>query len=149
MTITASNLALDDSDIAGKVIDLQKDNRRFGTMSTLAVTAVANAAGQTLTAAGLLGGIILRSGAAAVSDTLPTAALIVAAIPNCAVGDTFEFTIQNNNSGLLTIVAGTGNTLSGTTTIANAFSRRFVCKLTNVTAGTEAATIYGISTAAV
>jgi hypothetical protein len=112
-------------------------------------TAVANAAGQTLTAAAVVGGTILRSGAAAVSDTLPTAALLVAALPNVAAGTTIELVIRNNNSGTLTLVAGSGITLEGTTTIATANARKYAVRFINVTAGSEAVTVSGLMTGAV
>jgi hypothetical protein len=62
-------------------------------------TAVANAAGQTLTAAAVVGGFILRSGAAAVSDTLPSAAALIAALPNVAAGTTVELLIPQQQLG--------------------------------------------------
>lgn len=110
-------------------------------------TAVANAAGVTLTVAQLFGGYITRSGAAAVSDTFPTAAAIVAAIDQCEVGDSFEFGIINTNSGTLTLVAGAGITLAGTTTAATNTVRRYLATVTNVS--TPAVTIRGLDTAAV
>lgn len=109
---------------------------------------VNNAAGQTWTAAQVRGGQITRSGAIAVSDTTPSAALLVAAIPGCEVGSTIEFDVINNNTGLLTILAGSGVTLTGTTTISTLFTRKYRARVTNATASSEAVTLYGVSTAA-
>ena len=111
-------------------------------------TAINNAAGVTLTAAQIYGKTIIRSGAVAVADTTPTAAQIVAAIPACEIGSTFDFDIINNNTGLLTITAGSGVTLSGTTTIATLFTRRYRARVTNITASSEAVTLLGVFTAA-
>jgi hypothetical protein len=141
------NSNLDSSDVAGAIKDLQMAVNTDEALTEDAVTMLANAAGQTLTAASLLGGYIMRSGAAAVSDTTPTAALIVAAIPHAIVGTAFDFTIRNKNSDTLTILAGNGVTLEGVTTIATDFTRRYVGKITNV--GTPAVTIHGVSTSAV
>lgn len=136
----AINVNIDSSDMAGKIRDLQKG------VATGLVT-IANAAGVTLTGAQFVDNTILRSGAAGVSDTTPTATLILAQLPNAAVGDVFSLAIQNNNSGTLTIVAGSGVTLSGTTSIATANTRHYKGKVTAV--GTPAVTLYGINTSAV
>lgn len=131
--------SLNPSDMPGVIKDLAEAvNAAAG-----AYTAVANAAGQTLTAAAVVNGVILRSGAAAVSDTTPTAALILAAMKNPAVGDTFECTIVNTNSGTLTIVAGSGITLAGTTTIATTKTRRYQGRVTNI--DDAAVTLLGVS----
>ena len=95
-----------------------------------------------LTAAQLLGGFILRSAGATSSDTFPTATAIVAAIPDCAVNDAFEFEIINTKSGTITMVAGSGITLAGTTTIATGTSRRYLGIVTAV--DTPAVTIRGL-----
>lgn len=112
-------------------------------------SAIANAAGVTYTAAQVLSRFIIRSGAVAVSDTLPTAALLLAAMANPIVGSGFVFEIVNNNTGLLTLIAGAGNTLAGTTTIATVSNRRYLVTCTNATVGTEAFTYQGLSTSGV
>lgn len=131
-----SNLHIDSSDIPGRIIALQ---------APIAFNAVNNAAGQTLTAAQVLGGIIDRSGATAVSDTFPTAALLVAAFPGVSVGETRILRIRNRNTGTLTLVAGAGNTLEGTTTIATVSTREYAVRFTAVAAGAEAVTYSGLS----
>lgn len=109
---------------------------------------LANAAGQTLTTGQMLGGLLLRSGAAGVSDTTPLASALVAALTNAAVGDIVDLIIRNNNTGTLTIVAGTGVTLEGTTTIPTVNTRRYALEFTNVTAGSEAVTLHGVHVSA-
>jgi len=106
-------------------------------------------AGLAWTAAQLTGHLIFRSGAAAVSDTTPTSVAIVAAIPGCEVGSTIWFEVVNENTGTLTIVAGRGVSLSGKTTVAAGYTRRYAIRVTSMTPGSEpAVTLYGISTAA-
>jgi hypothetical protein len=105
---------------------------------------LANAAGQTLTVAQSVNAILLRSGAAAVTDTTPTAAAIVAALANPGNNDTFRLTIINTNTGTLTIGAGTGVTLAGTTTIPTVNTREYVGVITNATKGSEAVTLRGV-----
>jgi hypothetical protein len=98
-------------------------------------------------AAQILGGLILRDpNGGARSDTLPTAAAIVAAIPNCQVGTAFEFTVRNTADAAETITVSTasGLTLSGTMTIAQNNSKRFLAVVTNV--GTPAVTVYSLGT---
>lgn len=108
-----------------------------------------NAAGVTWATTDILGELITRKGAIAVSDTTPTAAAIVASIPGCEVGSRIRFYVRNKNTGILTILAGTGVTLDAdsTTTIATLFTRLYEARVTNATIGTEAVTLYGISTA--
>ena len=78
------------------------------------------------------------------SDVTPTAAEIVAAIPNAYAGSSFEFTIRNTADAAetITLTADTGVTLSGTMTIAEDYSRTFLVVCTNV--GTPAVTIYSL-----
>ena len=109
------------------------------------VTTEATAGAVTYTAAELLGGLILRDCAGgARSDVTPTAVAIVAAINQAGVGNSFEFTIRNtsNAAETLTLTAGTDVTLSGTMTIAQNNSKRFLCVITSSTA----ATIYSLGT---
>lgn len=113
------------------------------------VTTDTTAGVKTYTAAELLGGLILRDPAGASrSDVTPTAALIVAGIAGAVVGSSFEFTIRNTADAAetITVTAGAGVTLSGTMTIAQNNSKRFLAVCTNVGSGTEAVTIYSLGT---
>lgn len=109
-------------------------------------TAISTADDATLTAAQILGGLILRdpSGAAR-TDTLPTAALLVAALDHATVNTKFEITIRNTGSAgeTITLAAGVGGTLSPTTIeIGEKQTKTFIIHLTNVTASSEAYTCY-------
>jgi hypothetical protein len=111
------------------------------------ITTDATEGARTYTIAELLGGLILRDPAGgARSDVTPTAALIVAGIAGCVVGSSFEFTIRNtaDASEVLTLTAGANVTLSGTMTIAQNNSRRFLAVVENV--DTAAVTIYSLGT---
>lgn len=111
------------------------------------VATVATAGPRTYTAAELAGGLILRDPAgAARSDVTPSAADLAAAIPGAAVGSGFELVIRNTADAAetITLTAGNGVTLSGTMTIEQNNSRRFLVVCTNVGAGTEAATVYSM-----
>jgi hypothetical protein len=115
----------------------------------MAATTDSTAGNLTYTAAMLLGGIILRDpNGAGRSDVTPTAALLLAAIPGAVVGTAFEFTIRNTADAAetITVTAGTGATLSGTMTIAQSNSKRFLVVFTNVTAASEAYTLYSLGT---
>lgn len=94
----------------------------------------------------LLKGIIDAVPTGAATFTLPTAALLVAGMPGAKVGDTFWFIITNNSAGAntITVAAGSGGTADGTLTVAQNVVRMFVLTLTNVTASSEAYTVYGI-----
>jgi hypothetical protein len=133
---------------AGQVYRWINGHTTTGAVLTRAVqTSVNNAAGVTYTVANILTGFLFRSGAGgAVTDTTPTAAQIVAAFPGSQANTGYEFTISNGNGGLLTLAAGTGVTLVGTTTVANGWSRRYSLQITNATPGTEAINLIGLQT---
>ena len=104
----------------------------------------------TYTAAQLLGGLILRDcNGAGRADVVPSAALMVAAIPGCVVGSSFYFTIRNTSSTAVSITVtanGADTTISGTATIAQNNSKMFLLRITNVTASSEAYTLYSLGT---
>lgn len=113
------------------------------------VTTDATAGALTYTAAMLLGGLILRDpNGAGRSDVTPTAALLLAAIPGAVVGTSFRFTLRNTADAAetITVTAGTGATLSGTMTIAQNNTKDFIAVFTNVTAASEAYTLYSVGT---
>lgn len=86
-------------------------NRLLATLST--------AGAGTLTAAMLLGGIIVRDTATANNDTTSTGPLIVNAMLGNSgagapqVGETFECLYRNSTGAIMTIVGGTGVTVAG------------------------------------
>jgi hypothetical protein len=87
-----------------------------------AVPAPLTAAGDaTLSVAQLTNGIILGSpGTSAAAYTLPTCALLDAALGNAKVGSSFDFSVINVNgssSGVITMTTNTGWTLVGLMTI--------------------------------
>ena len=75
----------------------------------------------TLTAAQITNGILLGSpGSSAASYTLPTCALLDAALGNAKVGSAFDFSVVNvdgSGAGVITLVAGTGWTTVGLLTV--------------------------------
>lgn len=98
---------------------------------------------QTLVTANVQDGILTSTPAAAATFTLPTAALLVAGSYGGLVGQGFEFTIVNlSGSNAITVAAGTGVTLVGAVVVATSSSGTFYAMYTNVSAGTEAVTIY-------
>ena len=114
----------------------------------MTVSTVATKTAVTLTAAQVLGGMILQDpSGGAVTTTLPTAALLKAALPGVAAGTAFEFTIRNTADGneAITVAAGTGGSTSGTMTIAQNNSKRFLLIFT-ATGGTPAYTVYSLGT---
>lgn len=86
------------------------------------VTPITTVGNGTLTAAGLVGGEIVRTGPVAnFTDTTATAAQIVAAVPGFLAGETFNILIKNATAFTQTIQAGVGITLP-LTVIIPAFS---------------------------
>ena len=110
-------------------------------------TAIATAAAVTYSVAQVLGGIILRDPAgAARADLLPTAAALLAELEGAVAGTAFEFTIRNTADAAetITVTTNTGLTLSGTMTIAQSNSKRFLAVVTDV--NTPAITVYSLGT---
>lgn len=104
----------------------------------------------TLTTAQFINAIVRASGQAGVTFNTPTAAAIVAAIPNCQVGSWFEFVLQNNNSGTATVTGGAGVTMVGIVT-SPATNKTQIYKgiVTNATLTTEAVKVVGLLVAPV
>lgn len=93
---------------------------------------------ETMTAAELLKGFLVADCQDAQTWTLPTAALLRAAIPGVKVGDTFEFVVANYGDSTLTIGLGTGitkttiATVAAIMTIATLTAKRFRLECTGV-----------------
>jgi len=75
----------------------------------------------TLTAAQITNGILLGSpGSSAAAYTLPTAAVLDAALANAKIGSSFDFSVLNvdgSGSGVITMTTNTGWTLVGLMTV--------------------------------
>lgn len=86
------------------------------------VTPITTVGNGTLTAAGLVGGEIVRTGPVAnFSDATDTAANIIAALPGAVIGSSFNILLKNATAFTQTITAGAGVTLP-LTVIIPAFS---------------------------
>lgn len=99
-----------------------------------------------LTAAQVLGGFVNSVPTGAVTLTLPTAALLVAALPGAKVGDAVDLSIENSSAGAnsITLAAGSGGTLRGGATVAQNKSALVRILVTNVTASSEAYVAHSI-----
>ncbi|MGL5131298.1 MAG: hypothetical protein ACRC78_02160 [Planktothrix sp.] len=127
---------------------LQDANRNIAPLQAVPVL-IATAGPATYTAAQILTGLVLRDPAGASrSDVTPTAALIVAAIPNAVIGSVFEFVLKNEADAAetITVTAGAGVTLAGTMTIAQNNQRRFRAQITAI--GTPGVLLTSIGTSA-
>lgn len=109
------------------------------------ITADIGTGAKVLTAAQMLGGIVHQDPGGAVNMTFATATLVIAAMDNPVVGSSFDLIICNDDTGagLITLVAGDGNTLipaTQTVDLAEVLILRGV-----VTAiGTPAISYYGL-----
>lgn len=139
------------------VVDANKDIRTFRNLRSTRViesqgapTSDATAGARTYTAAEILGGCIVRDCAGGSrTDVLPTAALLVAAIPNATVGDIIKCKIINGSDAAETITldAGAGggydvNQTAASRVIPQNASKVLHIRLTNVTAASEAYVAY-------
>lgn len=95
----------------------------------------------TATAANFLGGVFHFSGGTTYTLTTPSAAALVAAIPNVEVGSSVPVRIYNANSGTVTLTAGAGVTVVGPATVATSKAQGWDVIVTNATAGAEAVTL--------
>lgn len=82
------------------------------------------AAAATLTAAELLTGIIIYTGAAA-ALTFPLATALDAALPTLAVDQGVDFSVISAGTGAVTMTANTGITIAGAAAVATATSSRW------------------------
>ena len=99
----------------------------------------------TITAAQVIAGIATdNTTATAVSCQLPTSAALVAALPGVAVGDVIicVFVAYGSNTNSLTLTTNTGLTLLGTPVVLGNTSRTVLIMFTNVTASSEAVSVY-------
>jgi len=96
----------------------------------------------TLTTAQILGGLFVVTCNDASTGTLPTAALLNAAINGVTVGTTFDLYIRNIGDDTLTIAAGTGGTLASgnTNTVVTVNTKMFRFVITGVKNPTDPAT---------
>lgn len=115
-----------------------------GSSAPTVLTTVGNA---TLTIAQLLTGLIERDpNGGSRTDTLPTAALLVAGVPGCRVGDMIRCDIINcaDAAETITLAAGTGGAFgtqpAASLAIAQNGAKQLQIRVTNVTAASEAYT---------
>ena len=113
----------------------------------LEIATVAEATTTLFTAEMVLGGMINYDPAGGASTaTLPTAALLVAALGDAAViGTSFRLTFIHggSTSEVVTLAAGDGNTLAPTTqAFDGAEALNVLVRIDNITSGSEAVTYY-------
>lgn len=110
----------------------QKNQAGYRLMNPRRAYLETTAASMTLTVAHLAAGYVVRSGqAGAIADTTPTADQILAAFPELGRGDTFEFLLASSTANANVIVAGTGITLAGTTSVIASNTREYLITLTS------------------
>jgi hypothetical protein len=103
-----------------------------------AITLTTGGGVRTLTAAEVLGGLLIINCDDAQTATLPTAALLNAAIPGAAVDVCFDVDIINVGDTTLTIAVGTGGTLTvgnskaTVATVVALASKRITIRITGV-----------------
>lgn len=116
------------------------NNNALGLGSNAVNTSITTVGAGTLTAAGIKGGVITRSGpVAAFTDTTATGALIDASLPNNNP-TAWLVEIKNSTAFVETLAGGTGVTLSGRTVVGpNSVSQFLVTKTATATY-----TMYGI-----
>lgn len=91
-----------------------------------------NAGGNTLAVSDVLGGFITHTAAAAETDTLPSAALLVPQIEGAAVGSSIRFFVKAGGAGTITVAVGAGGTAEAgdTLTVAQGYIREFLLRVT-------------------
>ena len=138
--------------ISGANTDSQNQAVKVGSPMVYNVAAPASIVGaQVYLSADILNGTIIHGNAGAVAGTLPTAALLAAALKGVLglqmqVGDMVECLIVNGGTGAITVTAGAGGTFDGNqgapSQIISVGSSKYVqLRFTNTTPGSEAYTI--------
>ncbi len=120
-------------------------------ITPLEVTLTTAGGVRTLTAAEILGGLLVINCDDAQTATLPTATLLNKAVPAAAVGATVYFDLINTGDTTVTIAVGTGGTLltnsNSTSTVATVVakaSKRFAIRITGVTQNGDASDSYRV-----
>lgn len=114
------------------------------TATPMTNTAITTAGAGVWTAAGIVGRVITRSGPTAdYIDTLATATLIIAALPNASIGQSWELIVKNTVAFTNTLAADTGVTLSGLVAIPPLSVGRFLVTYN----GTGTVTVVGLEMA--
>ena len=100
----------------------------------------------TLTASQTVSGLISQTPAANSTLTLPSAASLIAQFPSVTVGDTFNVTLINGAAATFTstLAVPASGTLVGSGIVAPLGTQTFSVRFTNVTASTEAYTVYTV-----
>lgn len=147
-TVTASKAVVVDSN---KDVGTFRNLRATRLIHSEGAAASVNTAGAaTYTAAQLVGGVIVRDpNGAGRTDTLDTAANLVAAVPGATVGDIIDVLIVNGADAAeaITLQAGAGggfdaNQTAASRVIAQNASKMVRIRLTNVTPASEAYVVY-------
>lgn len=118
-----------------------KEAVEFGSQAeNFLVSASVGNVSATLTADQILGGIVYSNPAGAINLTLPSATSLVAANPKYAVvGFGKHLYIRNDGLGAISLIAGAGVTIQGSSTVAvSAYAAHYYLRITSVTAGAEA-----------
>lgn len=113
----------------------QKTYPSFSNQINEGVTVTNLGAGaQTLTAAQILGSLIIGVPTAAANYTTDTAGNLVNAIEGASVGSAIQFTLRNKSAGAntITLVGGTGVTINAgdTATVAQSNQKTFLAVVT-------------------
>ncbi|GAB63098.1 MAG: DUF2190 family protein [Candidatus Jettenia sp.] len=120
-------------------------------MKKASATAINTSGAGTYSAANIVNRVILRDpNGADRTDTTATAAEIVAAVVNPAVGACFILAVRNTadaDGEIITVAGGANVTLTGYAKIARGNVGLFLVVLTNVTASSETVTIYRLGEA--
>lgn len=118
----------------------------YPTVTPTSLTVTSSNTPLTATVTQILNGLVIVDCQDAGTLTLPTAALLKAAIAGAQAYNAFQVHIRNSGDSTLTIAAGTGGTISGTDTIATANAKTFLVVFTDTDAGEEAYTAYSLGT---
>lgn len=104
------------------------------TGNTLSITSLATVGAGAITAASVVAGVVSRAGAqsnTAFSDTLPTGALLAAALPAGApVGTAWKWIYRNTTDATATLSNATGTTVSVITTVPGGTWAEFLITMT-------------------
>jgi hypothetical protein len=139
--LLASNTAKFGNDISHATVS----GRLYSTTLTETISTAGDA---TLTALNVVNNPLVRTGTGASTDTVPTAAQLVALIPGCEDNTTIRLWLVNNRTGTVTLAvpaaAGHGITLSGTTTVPTLKTRFYMIRITSITPGSCTAIWQGV-----
>ena len=145
---TVDQAAIPDASVTPSKIAGSGDFLFPGRVTSSLLVVASSDSSTSLTAVQSINSLVIMTPTAARNVTTATASQIVSGLVTAKVGTSFSITLRNQaaSTHAMTLVGGSGVTLDSdnTNTVAAAKTRQFIGRVTNISSGSEAITIYSM-----